>query len=201
MNLRKTTSLLLALSGLTISSLYAANDSAGVFDFGSFKPGQKGEYVEVNLEPGLLSIASKMIGNQEPEVAQLIRDIKQIRVNVAKLDDTNREQAGAQIAKVCESLTKQGWQAVVKVRESNNKEVNIFVKTRGDEAIEGIVVAVMDNNREAVLVNIVGNIRPENIGKIAEKLDIEPLKKLKLGKHLRVEATVTTKEPAAPASK
>ena len=49
---------------------------------------------------------------------------------------------------------------------------------RGAEAVEGVVVTVIDGNHEAVLINIVGDIKPEKIAEVGERLNIEPLKKI-----------------------
>jgi hypothetical protein len=42
------------------------------------------------------------------------------------------------------------------------------------------VVTVIDGKKEAVLVNVVGNIQPEKLATLGERFDIEPLRKLKL---------------------
>jgi hypothetical protein len=60
--------------------------------------------------------------------------------------------------------------------------VRVYVKMRDTEAVEGIVVSVLSGKREAVLVNIVGDIRPEKLAMIGERFDIEPLKKIKVKK-------------------
>ena len=72
---------------------------------------------------------------------------------------------------------KQGWERVVTVRQKDD-DVVVYLKTRGDEAVEGIVVTLIEHNSEAVLVNIVGDLRPEKIAVIGERLNIEPLKKV-----------------------
>ena len=40
------------------------------------------------------------------------------------------------------------------------------------------MVTVIDHKGEAVFVNIVGNINADQISKIADKYDIDPLKKI-----------------------
>jgi hypothetical protein len=51
---------------------------------------------------------------------------------------------------------------------------------RGEEAIEGLVVTVISDQKEVVLVNIVGDIKPEQIATLADRFDIEPLKNIKV---------------------
>jgi Domain of unknown function (DUF4252) len=56
--------------------------------------------------------------------------------------------------------------------------VAVYVKTRGEEAIEGLVVTVLDGNKkEAVFVNLVGDIRPDQVAAVGKALNIDPLKK------------------------
>jgi hypothetical protein len=52
------------------------------------------------------------------------------------------------------------------------------IKTRGEEAVEGLVITVLEGKGEAVLINIVGDIKPEKLGAIGERLNIKPLKKV-----------------------
>jgi hypothetical protein len=64
---------------------------------------------------------------------------------------------------------------VVTVREPG-QDVAVFLKLRGEEAVEGLVVTVLEGDREAVFVNVVGEVRPDKLAEIGEKLGIEPLK-------------------------
>jgi len=58
-------------------------------------------------------------------------------------------------------------------------------KMHGSESVEGLVVTVLQGNKEAVLVNVVGDIRPEKLAMIGERFGIEPLKQV--GKQLEDE--------------
>jgi hypothetical protein len=62
--------------------------------------------------------------------------------------------------------------------QQKNQDVGIYAKLRGEEAVEGVVVTVLEANREAVLINIVGDIKPEKLAVVGERFNIEPLKKL-----------------------
>jgi hypothetical protein len=157
--------------------------SAGYVDFGKLVPSAEGKFVEINLSPGLLKFAATCVAKQEPQASELLGNLKRVRVNVVELSDRNREQTLERVQAVRQELETQGWTPMVNVREQpKGDDVQIFAKMRGDEAIEGLVVTVISGNREVVLINIVGDIKAEQIATLAEHFDIEPLKKAGFGK-------------------
>lgn len=158
-----------------------ASDEPGYVDIGQLLPSTNGEFVEVNLSPALLKFAARIAKHHEPDAAEIVGDIKRIRVNVVGLDDSNRTETIAKIEAVRTKLENQGWTRMVTVREKNDGDnVAVFAKIRDDEHIDGLVVTVIDRKGEAVFVNIVGNISADKIGALAEKYDIEPLRKVKV---------------------
>ncbi len=179
----------LSLALTTFAS--AAETHAGAIDIGQLMPSAKGQFVEVNLSSAMLKFAARIAARQEPEAAELIRNLKSIRVNVVGLDDSNRDITIEQIEGVRRKLEGQGWTKMVTVREKNGGDnVDVHVMQRGEEAIDGLVVTVLDKKGEAVFVNIVGNINADQIAQIADKFDIEPLRKV----HLKIEAKKKAKE-------
>ncbi len=58
-------------------------------------------------------------------------------------------------------------------------DVAVFLKMTGSEAIAGVAVTVIQGD-QVVLVNIIGDIRPEKLSLIGERFNIEPLKKLQI---------------------
>jgi hypothetical protein len=180
---------LVAAAGLAAAlsiSTYAAEDESGAIDIGSLVPATKGEFVEVNLSPFMLKFAAKIAAGHDKEAAALLGNLTRVRVNVVSLDDSNREGAVAHISEIRRKLENQGWNKMVTVREKNDgDDVNVHIKQRGEDAIAGLVVTVIDHKGEAVIVNIVGNITADQIAKVGRELDIEPLHgiKVKLKKH------------------
>lgn len=169
-----------------IGAARAADAEPGYVDIGLLIPSTKGEFVEINLSPAMLKFAAKIAAHHEPEAAELVGNLKRIRVNVVGMDDANRAGTVEQIEAVRRKLDEQGWTKMVTVREKNDGDnVDIHVKQRSEDAIDGLVITVIDRKGEAVFVNIVGNISADQIGKLAEKLDIEPLRKVhvKLDRH------------------
>jgi hypothetical protein len=162
---------------LLIAALVAQeNKSSGFVDFGKLPTSNSGEFVEVNLGRTVFAISGKLFEKSDPEVAALVRGLHLLQVNVVGLGDDNRTQIQEHIRKLRADLTSKGWERIVSVKEKKD-DIAIFLKTRGEEAVEGLVVTVLDGDKEAVLVNIVGNIKPEQVATLGEKMNIDPLKK------------------------
>ncbi|MDQ5977904.1 MAG: hypothetical protein QG602_876 [Verrucomicrobiota bacterium] len=170
-----------SLAAVLSVSAFAAESEPGYVDIGQLVPAAKGEFVEVNLSPGLLKFAAKIAAKQEPEAAALLANLKRVRVNVVSLDDSNRASTVEQFEGIRRKLEAQGWTQMVTVRERDGGDnVTVHAKQKGDDVIEGLVVTVIDGKDEAVFVNIVGLISADQIATIAEQLDIEPLRHVKV---------------------
>lgn len=165
---------LAALGAALTLPLQAASDP-GLVDFGVLNAPETGEFVEVQIKSNLINMVARVAERSEPEIAELLGGLRFIRVNVLSLTDDNRDQVKAKIQKVRKQLEIGGWDRVVTAVDKGD-DVAVFMKLRGEEAVEGIVVTVLDGNKEAVLVNIAGDVRPEKLAVIGERFNIEPLK-------------------------
>jgi len=165
------------LAGAGVNA-YAGDNPPGYVDFGKFSaPSSGGEFVEVHIKSNLISMVAGLAEKSEPQVAELLRNLHLVRVNVIGLDDENRAEMEKRIKKIRDDLDAKGWERVV-TAQKKEEDVAVYLKTRGSEAVEGLVVTVIEGAREAVLINIVGNIKPERIALIGERFNIEPLKKI-----------------------
>ena len=155
-----------------------AGEGVGAVDFGKFSPAESGaEFVEVNVNSNLVSMVTRLAKASEPEVAEVLSGLHSIRVNVIGLDDKNREQVEARVKSIRADLDSKGWESVVTAQD-HDQDVRVYVKLRGSEAVEGILVTVIDGGKQAVLVNVVGDVKPEKLALIGERFNIEPLKKI-----------------------
>ena len=165
------------LAGAGVNA-YAGDNPPGYVDFGKFSaPSSGGEFVEVHIKSNLIAMVARLTEKNEPEVAELLRGLHTVRVNVVGLDDGNRAEMEKRVKKIRGDLDAQGWERIV-TAQKKDEDVGVYLKTRGEEAVEGVVVTVIEGNREAVFINIVGNIKPEKIAVIGERFNIEPLKKI-----------------------
>ena len=149
----------------------------GQVDFGTFTAASGGEFVEVNVTSSLISLATKFLEKDQPDVAQVLKGLQLIHVNVIGLNDANRSELETRVQGIRKELETKGWERIVKVQEKA-QDVGVYLKTRDKDTVQGLVVVVIDGKKEAVLVNVVGDIKPEQLSMLGEKLHIDPLKKI-----------------------
>jgi hypothetical protein len=169
--------LLLAPVALTVAlstSAFAAE--SGHFDFGKFVGPEKGQFVDITLGKTVLKFTSIIAKCKSPDAAQLISGLSSVRVNVIGLDDANRQQTTERVQTIRKDLVRDGWEQIVTVRGKKQEDVAIFLKQRDGETVDGVVVTVIDERKkEAVLVNIVGQINAGQLAVLGEHLNIAQL--------------------------
>ena len=164
-------------SSLFISSSAFANDitqERGYVDFANLDSEYGEPKVMVNLNKTMLGFISK-INMSDPEASELISKLKAVRVQIYNMTD-NDQPALDLIAKVSEDIQTKDWLPIVTVNEKDEK-VRVFTKITND-IMDGLVVMVINNSesqeeREAVFINIVGEIDPAQINKVTESLNID----------------------------
>ncbi|MCF7764043.1 MAG: DUF4252 domain-containing protein [Verrucomicrobia bacterium] len=170
--------LLTAAVSLATAQAGTTDLGPGYVDLGKFTaPDDGGQFVEVQLTSNLIAIAARLTEKTEPELAKLLRGIQSVRVNVIGLSKNNRKELTDKVTQIRNQLSDSGWERVVTVRQKQD-DVGVYLKLRGDESVEGIVVTVLEARGQAVLVNVVGDIRPEQIALLGERLHIDPLKEI-----------------------
>ena len=172
---RTTFAVILATS--LVAHLVRADELAGAVDIDKLMPADlKGERVSVELTRPLLSIASAFARQQEPEAAQLIDSLKLVRVRVGQFGENGKAQAKESFNAARKNLESAGWQKVVSVQDKGD-DVAVHLKMRGEEAIEGLLVTILSGDKEAVVVNVVGNLKPDQLAKLGARLNLDSMKK------------------------
>ena len=70
-----------------------------------------------------------------------------------------------------EHLREDGWEPVLLVREQD-EEVHMLLRMVNHH-ISGMTVLVSDGESEAVIINLMGEIRPEQFGDVMVALDVD----------------------------
>ena len=122
-------------------------------------------------------MAARFIEKDEPEVAKVLNGLHLVHVNVIGVNDDNRADLDTKAQKIRKQLEGNGWERIV-MAQQQDQNVGVYLKTENKDTVQGLVVTVMDGNKQAVFVNIVGNIKPEQLAMVGDRLHIEPLKKL-----------------------
>ncbi len=133
-------------------------------------------WLEVNIKGALLNLiteASK--AEEDPELTSVLSKLRAIEVRGYRLTTSMFGEIDRRTGELARQLESQGWETVVRLREDEER-VNVYVKANGN-AIAGLVVMVLDPSDDdgAVFVNIVGDIDPEDVGRIGRRLNIDPL--------------------------
>ena len=149
--------------GLTAPSRadgYADLESLGMFDVDN--------KLTISIGPALLRFAAMEV-EDDPETRALLQGLKGVRVRIYEIDGNPRRVA-ARLARMSSHLQEDGWMPLMLVRE-RNEAVHLLVKSRGD-AIQGLTLLVSDGESEAVVVNLIGDIRPERFSDAMIALDL-----------------------------
>jgi hypothetical protein len=139
-------------------------------EMGIFAEG--GVEVDVDLQGPMIQMMAAAAAEKDPKFGELASQLQRIRVRVGSLDAENRDGVQAAFDGALERLDSAGWDPMVKVDEGDEL-VRVFVK-QGAATIEGITVLVNDSFEEAVLVNIVGEMDPELVGRLIGSMDQMP---------------------------
>ncbi len=145
-------------------------DEPGYVDFGELNSAYGEPAVEINIGPALIGFVGALAGDDDPEVAAVFDKLKAVRVNVYKVDG-DASLAIDHIKEVASTLESREWVPIVTVRDEG-EHVRIFVKMSG-EKIDGLTVMAAEDDDEAVFINVIGEIDPEDLSKVTDSLDID----------------------------
>jgi len=148
----------------------------GYVDFDAMKlfEGQEAK-VEVYLKDPMLELVSKFVKSEDPELFEVLAKLKLVRVQIFEVDHVQAQKVSEVTTATAKQLDGKGWERIVRVRE-DDEHVDVYLKPSKEyEWLDGLVVMVVDGGDEAIFVNIVGQIHPDDISKLAEHFDIDEL--------------------------
>jgi len=168
---------------LLVSVVKAGDDDEikkhpGYVDFSSIDiPGDAEETVEISIKGPVLKFVANITRDEDRSLSRVLAQLLLIRVNTFSLDHSDTKNLHNNIKKVESKLEKDKWEKIVRVSKRDER-VNIYVKMNKKDRIEGLVVMVIDDDDEAVFINIVGEADWETLDKIGRKFDIDELEDL-----------------------
>jgi hypothetical protein len=166
--------LLLLVAGLSVlwlsaCGIMAPKSSDGFADLESLGMRDTNRVVNLSIGPTLLHFAAMYV-DEEPEIRELLQSLDGVRVRVYEIDgDAGR--VASRVHDMSQHLQADGWEPVLLVREEN-EETHMLLRTINGR-ITGMTVLTSDGESEAVIVNLMGEIRPEQFGEVMLALDVD----------------------------
>ena len=111
-NLISSSIVIATLSLVSVVPSFASETDAGLVDFGRLVPSPHGQFVELNLSQGMLKFAAKIASCQDSDAGDLIGNLRQIRINVVGMDDSNRADTVGKMRALSHRLESEGWTQV-----------------------------------------------------------------------------------------
>ena len=126
----------------------------------------------LSIGPTLLRFAAAHT-EDDPETRELLRGLDGVRIRIYEIDGDAGRVAG-RIDRMGLKLRGQGWEPVAVLQEEG-ETVHMLVKVVGEGAgqrIAGLTVLVAERT-EAVVVNVMGDLRPEFFSDTMAALDVD----------------------------
>ena len=149
-------------------------DLPGYVDFGDLATTYGEPKITINLGGSMLNFVSAMTSSENPETSEMISKLKGIRVQVFSTEDiegaANLDSTMKKFSSVSKNLKSSGWEPIVQITEDDER-VLVFMKMQSGN-MEGMTVMVVDGE-EAVFVNIIGQLNPDELGKVMDTFDVD----------------------------
>lgn len=131
--------------------------------------------VEINLDGAILRMVAAATRGDDPEFAKVMSGLQAIQVRVFPLAGAQEHTVRGKIERAIHWLEHRGWSSMVRVREKGNENY-IYLKKSGDQIV-GLTILAIEAGEEAAMINIVGRINPDEIGRLGQSFDIPQLEK------------------------
>ena len=164
----KTVSVVILCLLLVACGFTAPRQSEGFAELESLGMADVDQTFSLSIGPTLLHFVASHL-DDDPEVSRMLRGLDGVRIRVYEINgDAGRVAARMQL--MGEHLQQDGWESVALIREQN-EETRMLVKINGDQ-IQGMTFLASDGESEAVVVNLMGEIQPQQFSEVMLALDV-----------------------------
>jgi len=154
---------------LSACGLAAPRSSDGFADLDSLGASDVDQVMTLSIGPALLHFAASHV-DDDPEVRELLNGLDGVRIRVYEIDgDASR--VAARMGTMSRHLQDDGWEPVLSIKQGS--EAAHMLLRVVNEQICGMTVLVSDGDSEAVVINLMGEIRPEQFGEVMVALDVD----------------------------
>lgn len=178
----------------------------GYVEFGNFDLFKDADKtIEISIREPLLRFVAKMTAQQDIGLAHLLEKLLLIQVNVFSVEEGQMDAAAALIQETSDTMQTENWYRMVHAKE-RDEHVEVYMQLNESGVMTGLAVMALGvkealgvDTNEAVFINIVGDIDPEQLGKLSAKFNIPTLNDLDFNySHGAVEALEEESEEDEP---
>jgi len=171
MTMRLTNILILAGLTLVLSAcgLTAPRSSEGYADLESLGMRDTDSVMTLSIGPSILRFAASHV-DDEPEVRELLKSLDGVRIRIYEING-DPARVATRINSMSGHLQEDGWEPVMLIRE-DNEATHMLIRVV-DQQICGMTVLVSDGETEAVVINLMGEIKPQQFGDVMVALDVD----------------------------
>lgn len=153
------------------------HDAPGFVDFSELGVDPPGEIsVRVNLYGAILRLVAEATRSEEPGFAELIEKLEGIFASVYEVPAENRSSLERRARETARRLEARGWQTVVEIHDVDGDTSYLQVNTAGDRIL-GLAVMFVEPDGTAGFINVVGDITPEEVGRLGRTFNIDALQR------------------------
>jgi hypothetical protein len=163
----------IGLAGLSLAlcacGLTAPRSSEGFADLESLGMRDTDTVMTLSIGPSLLRFAASHV-DDDPEVRELLKSLDGIRIRIYEINgDASR--VATRINAMSGNLQEDGWEPVMLIRKEN-EATHMLIRVVNQQ-IYGMTVLVSDGDSEAVVINLMGEIKPRQFGDVMVALDVD----------------------------
>lgn len=149
----------------------------GFVDFADLGIDPPGELtLRVNLYGAILRLVAEATRGEEPGFAELIEKLQGIFASIYEVPQDARASLERKAGDTARRLESRGWQTVVELHDKGGDTSYLQVHTEG-ERILGLAVMFVEPDGTAGFINVVGNITPEEVGRLGRTFNIDALER------------------------
>jgi len=147
----------------------APRSSEGYADLDSLGLADTDRVLALSIGPSLLRFVANH-AEDDQATRELLRGLDGVRIRIYEIDG-DAARVAARMEDMSRKLQAGGWQQVMQLR-SEDERAHMLIKLV-DQRICGMTVLVSDGDSEAVVINLMGELRPEQFADVMVALDVD----------------------------
>lgn len=162
------------LGALAVAAQEDLSRDPGFVDFSHLGPFTEEDLViHISVKDPLLKLVAEGTRESEPELAALMAQLKLIEVYVYEVEEAQRATIRELLGTTARQLDAKGWEPAITIHMRRDRGY-VYLKLADGKPI-GLAAMYLDEDDEAVFVNIVGLIDPAKVGRLAARFDLDLL--------------------------